>query len=53
MLRVGPQWGVTVVRNCPCMLLIKKTKNIIMNFMVKCINLKLQKEFASKLKLRK
>lgn len=52
MLRVGPQWGVTVVRNCPCMLLIKKPK-IGMNFMVKCINLKLQKEFVSKLKLRK
>lgn len=50
MLRVGPQWGVTVVRNCPCMLLIKKNK-IVMNFMVQCINLKLRKEFASKLKL--
>lgn len=54
MLRVGPQWGVTVVRNCPCMLLIKKTKNIIIHeFHGKVYQFETSKRICIKVKIKK
>lgn len=50
---MNAEGGATMGGDC-CeelpMYAVNKTK-IVMNFMVQCINLKLRKEFASKLKL--